>query len=399
MRRVCVTAAAAMVVAAGAQAADPTVEELQAQLKALTERIAVLEQQSVETAPQAAEAATPASSSDLTARVEKLEERADVPEWVLNTQIKGDMRYRYENIEIDDGNVKDRQRVRARIGAYGSVNDTIDYGVRFATGKDSATSANETLGDNFLKDDAYFDLYYVDIHPEQFKGAHLLFGKMKKPWLKGSGLLWDGDLNPEGIAVKYDKQFDAAKLYASAGSFIVSDNTGDDTQLWSAQTAVETEMDSVKLLAGASLYHVQNSDVSSYGLGYNTAPEFNIVEGFGSVGTKVGTLPVKVQGQYAVNTEASDDDTAYLIGIVLGKAKAPGSWEVGYNWRDTGRDAVIDAFNDSDFGGGDTGSYGHQIKAKYQISKNFQAAGTYFNAVNGDGLDEDTVQFDLSFKF
>jgi len=394
MKRVFIIGAAVLIAGSAAQAQEPTLTDLQKQLQELSAKIAKLEQQSV---LSNTDTAVP---TNVAARLEKLEERPEVPEWALNTEIHGDIRYRYENTEVGGSNTKDRQRVRARIGAYGSVNDYVDYGIRFATGKDSATSANETLGDEFLKDDAYFDLYYIDIHPEQLKGAHVILGKMKKPWLKGSGLIWDGDTNPEGVAVKYNKEFENAELMTSAGSFVVSDNKGDDTQLWSGQAAVETKVsENTKLLTGASVYHAQNGDGSGWGVGKNTIKDFNIVEGFGSVGTKVGGLPVKFHGQYVLNTEADDEDTAYLLGLVLGKAKAPGTWEVGYNWRDTGRDAVIDAFNDSDFAGGDTGSYGHQVKAKYQISKNFQAAGTYFNTVNGDGADEDMLQLDVSVKF
>ena len=343
-----------------------------------------------------------AAPTAVVARIEELEKKPSVPQWALNTKIKGDFRYRYENTEVAGGNTKDRQRVRARIGAYGKVNDYVDYGVRFATGGDSATSANETQGDGFLKDDAMFDLYYVDIHPEQFKGAHVLFGKMKKPWLKGTGLIWDGDINPEGIAATYNKTFsNGVEMITSAGSFVMEDNKGDDTQLWSAQLAFEKKFDKAKVLAGASLYHAQNSDEGGLPSGFNTAgTDFNIVEGFGSVGTKMGNLPVKFHGQYVMNTDAaSSDDTAYLLGVVFGKAKAPGTWQIGYNYRDTGRDAVMDAFNDSDFAGGDTGSCGHQIKAKYQIAKNWQAGATYFNTVNGDGDDEDMAQLDLKFKF
>jgi hypothetical protein len=224
---------------------------------------------------------------------------------------------------------------------------------------------------------------------------------MQKPWLKGTGLIWDGDMNPESVAVTYENSFsNGVKLISSAGSFVVSENKGDDTQLWSGQAALEASFGGAKTLAGASIYHAQNSAKSGLAAGKNITTQFNIVEGFGSVGAKVGNLPVKLHGQYAVNTEAvTDDDTAYLVGVVLGKASKPGSWEIGYNWRDTGRDAVIDALNDSDFAGGDTGSYGHQVKAKYQISENFQAAGTYFNTVNGDGIDENMVQLDVNFKF
>ena len=133
------------------------------------------------------------ASSNVVARLDALEKKPDIPQWALNTEVHGDLRYRYENSTSGSGTAKDRQRIRARIGAYGKVNDFVDYGIRFASGNGSATSANETLGDNFQKDDAQFDLYYIDIHPEQLKGAHVLLGKMKKPWIKGSGLIWDGD--------------------------------------------------------------------------------------------------------------------------------------------------------------------------------------------------------------
>lgn len=393
MKKVSILMAAAALAAVSAQAADPTIAELQRQLLELSAKIEKLEAQ--QTAP------ADAAASDVVARLEKLERKPDVPDWALNTEIHGDIRYRYENTEVDGGNTKDRQRVRARIGAFGRVNDYVDYGVRFATGGDSATSANETLGDKFEKDDAYFDLYYLDIHPDQFKGAHVLLGKMKKPWMKGSGLIWDGDMNPEGIAAQYSRAFENTTLYTSAGSFVLQDNKGDDTQLWSAQAAFETKMEAATVVAGASLYRAENPDQGGVPGGFNSADtEFNMIEGFGAVSTKVGNLPVKVHGQYVVNTEAElSDDTAYLLGVVLGKAKAPGSWEIGYNWRDTGRDAVMDAFNDSDFAGGDTGSYGHQLKAKYQISRNFQGGATYFMAVNGDGKNEDMFQLDLMFKF
>jgi len=262
------------------------------------------------------------------ARLDELEKRPKLPQWTLDTELHGDIRYRYENITVDGSTTKDRQRVRARIGAYGKINEYVDYGVRLAAGTDSATSANETLGDKFIKDAAYFDLYYVDIHPGQFKGAHVLLGKMKKPWFKGSGLIWDGDTNPEGIAVKYSKPLEKTKLIASAGSFVMEDNKGDDTQLWTAQVAAETRLENAEILAGASLYRAENSGSGS-GLpaGFN-APDtaFNIVEGFGALSTKIGKLPVKFHGQVAVNTEAElDDDTAYLLGILLGKAKIPGS--------------------------------------------------------------------------
>jgi hypothetical protein len=83
----------------------------------------------------------------------------------------------------------------------------------------------------------------------------------------------------------------------------------------------------------------------------------------------------------------------------VGKAKNKGTWEVGYNWRDTGNDAVPDGFNDSDFSGGTTGSYGHSFWAKYQVAKNLQAGATYLLAKDYSGDNVNTFQADLNFKF
>ena len=390
-KMVIVLAVAAM--AAGAHAADPTIAELQAQLQVLSAKIAKLEQQAAEKPAVA--------STELTARVEKLEGRSEVPEWVKDTKIKGDFRYRYENRQDNDSTAKDRQRIRARIGVYGEVNDYIDYGARLVL-EGGTTSGNEDVGaDDFDSDTAKFDRFYVDVHPEQLKGAHVILGKMAQPWLGRTGLVWDSDLNPEGIAVTYSKDLDEnVTLHANAGAFIVNEDQGDDARLQSVQVALDAKVGDAKIQVGVSDYWFENMENSSIDLKNNTAGGgFNIIEGFGSVSTKAGELPVKFYGQIAQNTEAvTSDDTAYLLGLKLGKAKKPGSWEVGYNYRDIGKDAVIGAFNDSDFNDGNTDSKGHAFGAKYQIAENWQAGATYLMS-EGSKKDVDTLQLDLSFKF
>lgn len=349
--------------------------------------------------------------NELAAKVENLEgtQKAgapEVPAWVTMMKIKGDLRARYENRTTDGDTSKDRQRLRARIGAYGKVNDSVDFGIRLATGdKEGATSTNESMDDNFNIDDVWVDLMYADIHPDCLGGAHVLVGKMPKPWIKGTGLIWDGDTNPEGAAVAYNTStnFAPVKLISSVGTFVLDDDKGDDLNLYSGQLAVEAKLDGVKLQAGVSDYYFRHADVRNLATAtsFNTPNgDFNLVEGFGSAAIKIAGVPLKLHGQYVVNTDAAtDDDEAYLVGAKLGKAKKPGSWELAYNWRDTGKDAVPDIFNDSDFADGDTGSYGHQIKGKYQIAKNWQAGICYLDTVNGDGVDENTLQLDLLFKF
>lgn len=338
------------------------------------------------------------------AGMEKKSAENKLPDWVKSTKFKGDFRYRYEKIEEDSKNYKDRQRVRLRVGAYGEVNDFADYGVRLATGGDSATSANQDIGGG-TKKEVRLDQYYVDLHPELLGGVHLLLGKMPQPWLDRTGLIWDGDLNPEGIVTTYKTVWtNGFNLMANAGSYVLSEEKGDDIQLWAGQLAAEMKAGSSTVRLGLSDFYYHNAEDKGAGAGLtsgaNTAGTgFNLVEGFGTIGFSAG-IPVTFKGQYVINTEAENrDDKACLVGVTLGNAKKKGDWEVGYDWRDTGNDAVPDGFNDSDFAYGVAGSYGHSVFAKYQVAKNIQAAAAYMLAVNNKGQDLDTVQLDLNFKF
>jgi hypothetical protein len=376
---------------------------LQKQLNELSAKIAQLEASNTERISKL--------ESDNATKIAKLEADAaknKIPAWVNDTKFKGDFRYRYENVQKDTDTNQDRQRIRLRVGAYGTVNDFVDYGIRMATGG-SATSANQTLGDDNKSFSFMLDQVYVDLHPEMLHGAHLFMGKMPQPWLERTGLIWDGDLNPEGVALTYKTAWtNGFNLLANAGSFAVHSDSlekesGSDLQLWAAQLAAEQKVGDAKVTLGVSDFYYSNVDAASataLAKGNTAGTEFHLIEGFGKVDTKIAGLPVSFNGQYVVNTEAiTSEDTAYLFGVSAGKAKNKGDWEVGYNYRDTQKDAVPDGFNDSDFANGGTDAKGHSFWAKYQIAKNLQGGLTYLMAVNGSGEDIDTFQADLNFKF
>lgn len=390
---------AAAVLGAQAQGSDE-LAALQKQISELSAKLAQLEAANSDRMSKL--------ESDNAEKIAKLEADAaknKIPAWVNDTKFKGDFRYRYENIETGGTTSKDRQRVRLRVGAYGTVNDYVDYGIRVATGGASATSANQDI-DGGTKKDIMLDQYYVDLHPKMLKGAHLIMGKMPKPWLDRTGLIWDGDLNPEGLALTYhNTSSNGVTFYANAGSFVVKEHKGDDLQLWAGQLAGETKVGDATVRLGMSDFYYQRASYQGAGAGLTGGANtpgtgFNLVEGFGSVSTKIADIPFAVNGQYVVNVDAaSGDDTAYLLGFAVGKAKHKGDWEAGYNYRDTGADAVPDGFNDSDFANGLAGSHGHSFWAKYQIAKNLQGGLTYLMAVDNAGRDVNTFQADLNFKF
>ena len=62
----------------------------------------------------------------------------------------------------------------------------------------------------------------------------------------------------------------------------------------------------------------------------------------------------KVFANYVANTDADDNDTAYMIGI----GTKQGDWAFDYNYREVGLDAIYDEWADSDFHDGGTGGSG-----------------------------------------
>ncbi len=49
---------------------------------------------------------------------------------------------------------------------------------------------------------------------------------MSQPWTKvaESEVIWDNDINPEGIAVQYSRKFGDTNVFGSGGAFTLKDN-------------------------------------------------------------------------------------------------------------------------------------------------------------------------------
>jgi hypothetical protein len=131
------------------------------------------------------------------------------------------------------------------------------------------------------------------------------------------------------------------------------------------------------------------------------ANEYNEVEGFVEVRTAVGPVPCKAVGHYVVNTEADADDTGYLLGIQIGQAKQPGSFQFDYDWRELEADAVVGALTDSNVWGGGTDGRGHRAYLTYQIGKRWQAGleGILSEFGLDDPLDYNRLRAELKAKF
>lgn len=369
--------------------------------------------------------------------------------WVENIKFYGDFRYRYEYIDWDTSagkNVdRDRNRIRARIGMKARVNDEFAFDLRVATGSSDPVSTNQTLGAEDEKEfgsrEIWLDRAYVTYTPASIEGLTVLAGKFGTPFYRAGGnqLIWDDDLNPEGVAVQYTRKLsDNTSAFGNFGYMIVEENKNGDygLELYGIQGGLEHVFDDSTLTYGAGYFEYANTQghaVLGNGAEGNTTMSvptgnfvfdpstgnpvaemesqyvynYKLLEFFGDYTTKMGELPLELYGDYVVNTASGvSKDTGWLIGTKLGKARDIGSSQFGYEYRDLDRDCVLGTFNDSDFIDGGTGGKGHKFSYAYQLGKNTQLGATYFCSERAYSSSDDEkddsyrrLQLDFIVKF
>ena len=362
----------------------------------------------------------------LTARLNELESKTAMPVAVSGKQAKsswedkisfsGDFRYRYETIDDErKDDDRNRNRLRARIGMKAKVTDNITFGLGLASGSDDPVSTNQSLGKSASTKGFGLDMAYMDW--KFAENTHLVAGKTKNLFYAPAknGLIWDGDYRPEGIALTYNN---GSFFGTAAYHFLESDNKAGDQdaeEMYGAQIGFNTKLgDETKLTVGAGYFYIpvagstpffdDDSFGNSLAVDDTYAFDYEEVEVFAELKTSLGDMPLTLFADYVQNQDADDEDTGYAVGVKLGKAKNPGSWEFGYTFQDLEADAVFATFSDSDFGGGGTDVQGHLLKAAYAFEKGTTISATYFineygEFTRGEEFDYDRLQMDVKFKF
>jgi hypothetical protein len=357
--------------------------------------------------------------------------------WTDAITLKGDIRYRYESITDDAKGdyTRQRDRIRARAGLEAKASDTLKGGFGLSTGGSDPVSGNSTLGDGFSKDEIRLDLAYFDwlVFSQGSTSASLVGGKFKNCFATVTDrtvmdLVWDPDLNPEGLTLQAQIGQGNVRGKVNAGYLWVQERSAesDDTMIYVGQGAVTMQfVPELYLTVGASYYdytHMEGNAVFDWEKANNTYGnsadnkvsgsttnkvynnDYNLLEGFAELGAFIGTFPVTLYGQTVQNTEADANDKGYLGGITFGKAKNPKTFEVGYRYAELEKDAVVGAFTDSDRWGGGTDGHGHRVHGRYQINKSLYAGLTYFKDEKkisdpSKTTDYERLQADLVFAF
>lgn len=353
--------------------------------------------------------------------------------WMKGAKYGGDFRLRWEAFQYDDNNEdetissdrsRNRFRVRLRWGFEKDYGDDWKVGFRLATGSPSTssgiatdnTSPNQTLGNPgyFTYKNIWIDRAYAQYSPNglkdygPIKGVTVGAGKFENPFFRYSTpIIWDGDVTPEGLYEKANIQLlstedNKLNAYLTGGQFIMNENSGleTDASIFGYQGALNWSTynfntdQPVDFTGAVSFYDytnwVQTVASNTAGVSFlrtNTllADNFRVLDIYPEIVFYVHRTPVTLWGDYAKNlanvgTEdvaalernIHDTDTAWGLGAKIGKAKKKGDWEAFYGYYEIGANAVVAAFNDSDFGGpggvGATNRQGHKFGLGYQLT-------------------------------
>ncbi len=377
----------------------------------------------------------------------------EIPQWVKTIKPFGDIRIRHDTQWKDYGTYdtnRNRERFRLRFGFKVKTSKTTEVGVRLASGSGFQNTTNQSFDSHGRGKNIFIDRAYAKWKP--CKNFTLVGGKFKNP-LFTSPLVWDPDVNPEGLAESISFEIsDNVSLFAHLGQWFIEEesSTNDDPTLLTYQIGTEIKPSKdIKINLGASYYDFFNLNRIKYDagdigdketfIGYNNGTnqqmvfdadnelknEFRCLEFQAKAKFKnVMQIPFSVFGSFIKNFDADmdnlagggigatgltnygndDRDSGWLAGFDLGSKKKKGDWYGKYYYQELECYAFPAVFVDSDFHGGGTNNKGHYLQTKYHFTDNILAAATGFFTKRDDERldgqkDEDRIQLDVIIKF
>ena len=381
------------------------IASIRAEIAALSARLERLEQAtgSAEPAPAAAPAA---AAPPTTVVVEPRVVAAVAP----NVRLSGDLRYRHESINEEDVAERHRHRIRARFGVTADVAENVRVGLQLASGTDDPISANQDLDTGFNRKRIGIDRAFFTW--EATEQLAFTGGKMANPFFRPGAhhLIYDSDLNPEGLALRYSR----GSWFANyAGLWVEERSAADDSIMLGGQVGYRHALDGgMRITAGIGYYdYLETQGQTPFWDGEavgnrvdaagNYLNDFNIAQLFGELNFKAGELPLTVFADYAVNTEVDEVDTGFALGGSVGEVTGPRTWRIGYAYQDLEADAVIGTFTDSDWAGGGTDGKGHVVEFNYGFRDRLVLGFRYFLNDRGEdaGNEHDFNRFMADVQF
>lgn len=445
--------------------------QMQRTIDAQNLRLQQLESKKVLETPQPQMQIQPATMSDADFQKSLKDNIGEVIPFLKGAKQGGDFRLRHEYFDYFDKNTdngatdrsRNRFRIRLRWGFDKDYGDDWKFGFRLATGSTTdQASTNQTLGNPGYFNFKSFNLEkaMVSYSPNGLKdygiikGVKIGAGKTDNPFLRYSTpIVWDGDVTPEGAYEQITLQLfsteeNKVNLYNTLGQFVLNENAGNETdaELYGYQSALSWSTYNFNTekpveFSGAFSYYqydgwsqtVTSNTASTSYLRTNSilADNFRIVDLYPEIQFNVGQSPVTLWYNYvenvgnvgsedvtrALGSDIHDSNDAWGVGLKVGKIKKKGDIDWHYGFYEIGVNAVVAAFNDSDFGGpggtGHTNRIGHKFGFGYGLTKDItvnwtgfvvrplhpQTSSSTLGIASSANESVFRSQFDLNYKF
>jgi Putative porin len=350
-------------------------------------------------------------------------------------------------------------RVRARIGMDVELGYGWTAGARLTTGNLSdPVSTNQTLGNYGARYTMGFDQAWLKWLGQSDTGRQSLAftgGRMSNPY-QSTDLVWDQDLMFEGVTANYRYSISRDDPYARNWYFTLGAHplqeielSDKDKWLFAAQTGLDWRtVGGARIRIAGAYYDFSNisgvrNDFNSNLLDY-TAPPFvqkgntmfdirndaddttnlfalagkyqlaNLTAVFDWSISQVYRLSLTMDAVENVGydredvlarsgIDADERTRGYTAEVAFGSARqnAANGWRASLGYRYVERDAVLDAFTDSDFRLGGTDVKGFVIGADYSFSPKVYTRLRYLSGSEIDGLPLgiDVFQLDVNATF
>jgi polyhydroxyalkanoate synthesis regulator phasin len=356
---------------------------------------------------------------------------------------------------------EDRMRMRARLrfGFETNLGYGWSMGARLTSGAlNDPISTNQTLGNSGFRYQIGLDTAYINWTGNSTTGRHTLdmsAGRLRNPWFTGSDLVYDQDLMFDGVAATYrlglarDDPY-SRFVYATGGAFPLQElELAKDKWMVGGQLGLDWKFSGGSRLRAAAAYYGfrniegqrnafesnlldytapqtlrqgntlfsvrndndPNTDLFALAANYSLANislayDWRVSAGYkvslaGDYVKNIGYDGAKILARTGFNVDRRD--MGYQAEIAFGSASMAQAhaWRVGVGYRYLERDAVLDAFTDSDFRLGGTDVKGYIVNLEYGFTPKVMGRLKYLsgNEIDGIPYGVDVVQLDLNASF
>jgi len=355
-----------------------------------------------------------------------------------------------------------RTLIRARLGLLADLGNSFKADLRLTSGTGrNINTTNQTLGAYDARGAINLDkaaLIWDHLSPSMNREFEIRMGRFNNPYNVVSELVWDNDLTFEGLSATYALDLFGRKvdkmergLYVTVGAMPLQEIelSNKDKWLYAAQLGTELPFaeSAVFKLSGAyyqfqniagtknqpdsslldytaprflskgnTVFDIRNSTTDTTVNLFALAADYKLLNANLSLDFPVAHKRVIVAGEFVRNigfdsakvlartgAEVEGKVNGYDVSLSVGDASlnAFGAWRALFGYRYLERDAVLDAFTDSDFHLGGTDAKGYQFSYELGLSRNMSVKARLMSATEVDGppLAIDVYHLDFNGSF